>query len=193
MAFEDYTVRQFEKALFKNDRSVMSNEEFEIVYTEWTDVTGAYNTNEFNKVVYINRLKHRLNQTRVGVKAQKDFINEFGIPYLPEISFFEKFGYKLKWEGDLESFNLQLDRIETGEFKYESQLEGKLKELEDLREKEKKKKESSFQQPKQTSRERWVKTINTLGKIGYQIRKDETTVEELAYMIKYQIEESKSK
>lgn len=190
MALEDFTVRQFEKALINGDRSLMTEEQFAENYEEWVDITQSYNTEEFSKSVYINKLVSRLNSIRISLSTQKEFAKEFGIPYLQALGFFDRFGYKLKWNESLDDFESQLNRIEASEFKYESQLEGKIKELELYREKKKSVQDTSN---KKSSREKWVSTINTLNKIGYQIRKDETTAEELAYMIKYQLEESKSR
>ena len=90
-----------------------------------------------------------------------------------------------------EDFLAQLKRVELKEAKYISKLETSIKELMDAREKREKEKDKN-QIKKINPRENWIRTINSLGKIGYKIDKRSTTVEDFAYMIKQQSEEYKS-
>lgn len=172
-------------ALFKADRSVMSEEEFKIVYTEYVDTAGLFASEEFSKVSYIHYLNNRINSVKLAIKLQKDFIDNFDIAYIDGLPFFKKFGHTIYWNDKI-SFLKALDKIEKKEFKYISQLEKNYKELTESRIK-KNRKEKTVEQ----TRGSFIRTLNSLGKIGYKIQQDITTVEELAWMIKQQSEEVK--
>jgi hypothetical protein len=184
MPFENYTVRQFEDAWFRNDRTLMDDDEFKTVYTEYIDTAGLYVSEEFDKVSYIHFLNNRINFVKVSCKIQREFIEEFGQPYIENFEPFKDKGYYLKWNDDKEDFLKQIERIEAQEIKYISEVEKEIKELIEIRKKRKTKNST----PKQ-SRESFVRMLNSLGKNGYKIDRDKTTVEDLAYMIKQQHEE----
>ena len=190
MAFENYTILQFEKAMFKQDYSEMTKEDFDIVYSEYIDTAGLYESEEFDKMCYINFLHNRNNSLKIGVDLQIKFVNEFGVAYSPAFDFFREKGHILVWRNK-EDFLAQLKRVELKEAKYISKLETSIKELMDAREKREKEKDKN-QIKKINPRENWIRTINSLGKIGYKIDKRSTTVEDFAYMIKQQSEEYKS-
>jgi hypothetical protein len=186
MPFEKYTIRDFINAMFNGERSIMDEDTLQTVYTEYVDVAGLYETADFNLSVYINFLTVRVNMIKKSILAQKQYTEEFGIAYLPGINVFKQYGHKIKWTNK-EDFFKSLDKMETREKVYISQLEAKVKEREELREKNNKGEVVS----EKLKRGSFIRTINTLGKIGYKIDNDKTTIEELAYMIKQQIEESK--
>lgn len=185
MAYENYTVRQFENAMFKNDRTVMDEETFQLVNTEYIDTAGLYETEEFSQVTYIHYLNGRINTVKIAIRLQREFLEEFGVPYQPGFEVLKKNGYSLYWKNDKEQFLKSLERIENKDKKYLSELEGCMKKLKDTRAKKNNKEESV-----KISRGSWIRTINSLGKIGYKIDKDKETVEDLAYMIKAQTEEN---
>lgn len=186
MAFEKYTIRQFISAMFNNDRTVMSDEEYDIVYTEYIDVAGLYESDEFNKISYIHFLSNRVNSIKLSIDVQLKFLKEFDVPFINGFTFLKKFGYIVKWEENKQKFINKLQDIENNEKKFISQLEGKIKDLTDFREKKNKSKK-----PVEQNRGSFIKTLNSLGKIGWKIDNDRTTVEELAWMIKQQTEENK--
>ena len=186
MAYEKYTVKQFEDALFNKDRSVISDEEFKIVYSEYIDTAELFDSEEFTKVSYIHYLNNRINSVKIALRLQREFLNNFGVPNVPEFKFLKKFGHNLFWDGNETRFEESLKRIESKEFKYMSELEVCIKRLVDSRLKKNNKDTSEV-----LRRESFVRTIISLGKIGYRIDKFVTTVEELAFMIKLQLEELK--
>lgn len=188
MAYEKYTIRQFENALFKDDRSVMSEEELQTVNTEYIDTAKLYETEEFNQVTYISNLNGRINTISIGIDLHRRFIIEFGFPCLEGFAIFKKFGHVLYWRGDLPKFVETLNRIEVRESKYVSEVENCIKKLIEFR-----KRKQSGEQPVKISRESWMKTINSLRKANYNINRDIDTVEDLAYMIKQQLDEAKAK
>ena len=195
MAYENYSIKQFMSALFKADRSVMNEDEFNIVYTEYIDTAGLFESEEFEKVSYIYYINNRINSIKIAIRLQKEFLNNFDLPYIEGLSFFKKFGHTLYWTNPKDTrdhetrrsdFFKALDKIEAREKKYITILETSIKDLTTYRLK-KNKKETTVQQ----SRAAFIRTLNTLGKIGYKIDTEKTSVEEYAYMIKQQTEDNK--
>lgn len=185
MAYEDYTIRQFMDASFKNDRTIMDEETFQTVNTEYIDTAGLYETEEFSKVTYIHYLNGRINSVKICVRLQREFIEEFDMPYLPGLEILKKNGHSIRWV-DKEQFMKSLELIENKEKKYLSELEGCIKNLTEYR-----KNKNNKEETVKISRGSFIRTINSLGKVGYKIDKDKDTVEDLAYMIKAQVEENK--
>lgn len=186
MAYENYSIREFMNALFKNDRSVMDEETFQLVNTEYIDTAGLYETEEFSQVSYIHYLNGRINSVKIAVRLQRAFLDKFDVPYTPGFEVLKKNGHVVKWNKNKEEFLKSLERIENKEKKYLSELEGCIKKLTDKRAKK-----INNEEPVQISRGGFIRTINSLGKIGYKIDKDKETVEDLAFMIKAQLEENK--
>lgn len=165
----------------------MNDEVFDQVYTQYIDTAQLYQSEEFEKVTYITFLTNRINSVKLSIVGQKLFLKEFGQPYIPNFDLFKKFGHRLKWNEDTESFIAQLDKVELREKLQIAQLEAKMKELHTLRE-SKPKEEITEKQKK----EGWIRMINTLRKVGYVIDKDKDSVEDLSVMVKQQIEENKT-
>ncbi len=183
--YEKITIRQFEKGYFENDTTEFTPEQIKDAYTEYIDTAGLFETEEFQKVTYIHYLNNRLNSIKLSVKLQTDFLEEFGVPFVPELQFLKKFGHRVNWTGNKDLFLQDLNKCIQRDNKYVSILESKVKELSTSREK-KQKKETTVSQ----TRGSWIKTCNTLGKI-FTIDKDKTTLEEYAWMIFQQTEENK--
>lgn len=186
--YEDITIRQFMNAMFKGDISVMTPEQLVLCNTEYIDTAGLYESDEFIKECYVQFLTTRINFIAIALKLQREFIQEFGFPYIPMLELFEKYGHYLLWENSKEDFLKKLIRVEKMEKVYISQLEIKIKELEEHR-----LTKDNKDKPIKITRGAFIKNINTLNKLGYKIDYDRTMVEELAYMIKQQFEEYKSK
>lgn len=185
MAFEKCTVRQYMDAMYRGDTSVFNPDELSEINTEYIDVAELYDLDELNKVSYIHFIDNRINSIKLSIKLQRDFIEEFGLPYLPSLPFFKPFGHIVTWNNDKEKFLEKLERIESSERKYKSILANSIKELKDGK-KSKGIKEDT--EPK-IERQAFIRTLNSLGKIGYKIDYDKTTMEEVALMIKQQKEE----
>lgn len=186
MAYEKYNIKQFMDARFDGDRTVMNDEEYGKVYSEYIDTAELYETDEFNKVTYIHSLNNRINSIKMGIILQKRFIEEFGIPYIPGFAMFKKKGYILHWKDDIAMFLTYLDGIADKEKMYISKVEVELKQLSDMRAKKNKGEYTTKEK-----RGSFILTLNSLGKIGYNVDKEKTTVEELSYMIKQQKEDNK--
>lgn len=186
--YENITIRQFENALFRNDRTVLNEEQFKEVYTEYIDTAGLYETEEFQKVSYIYYLNNRINSLNIAIRLQLEFLNEFKFPYVENFKFFKKFGHKLEWKNDHKAFIAQLEKVKLRESKYNTMLESSIKELKLMREKKEKTPEKTSEQTLVS----WTRTINSLRKIGWKIDKDTDTVMELAIIIKQQTEETEA-
>lgn len=185
MAFEKYNIRSFMAAWFNEDYSFITKEEFQLCYNEYIDTTGLYLSETFEKVTYIHFTLNRINSVKIEIATQRRFILEFGIPYIPHFDFMlEEFGYVLSWT-DEDDFEFQLQKIEAEEKLFISDYEISCKELEDI----KKKENNEVPQTKKEQRVSFIRTINSLGKVGFKIDYDKTTVEELAIMIKQQMED----
>ena len=185
MTIEDITVEQYINARWKGDISIVSKEDLETINEQYADISGLYESEEFNKVAYIHYLNNRINSVKLSIRLQYEFIENFGIPYVPELKFFNKFGHRVTWNNDMEKFLEELRRVDQKEKKYISQLETSMKELITMRENRDKK-----EQPKKQTRQDFVSTLISLGKVGYTINRKETTIEEVALMIKKQYEEA---
>lgn len=189
--YEDYSIQVFMNAWFKKDYSELSEEDFKIVRAEYEDTSGLYLTQDFEQISYINHISQRINYVKLFVKLQRDFIQEFDIPFLRDFpSFKDKYGYNLKWNDDIEDFEKQLKRVESRELKNDSHLKEKLKEFKDSKKNEPVK-EVENEDSIQKSRISFIRMLNSLGKIGYKFDKLLTSVEELSLMIKQQLEEIK--
>lgn len=187
MAYENYTINQFKKAWFKEDYSEMSKEQFDIVYTEYVDTAQLFLTEEFEKVSYIHYINNRINSIKMAIRLQREFLNEFDIPYIKGFDFFKKFGHIIFWNNEKEKFLNALKIVETKEKKYISKLENEIKSLKENRLK-KRKGEVTIKQKQQD----FIRLIISLGKLNYKIDNDKTTVEELALMILQQKEENEA-
>lgn len=187
MGYENYTVSQFKRAWFNDDRTEIDEETFNQVYIEYIDASGLYSEEEYNLLSYMQYLNGRMNFITNANKLQLDFLEEFGKPFIPYFEEYQKYGYNLKWNNDKDNFIQQLKRVESCEKPYVSELEKTIKELFNKR----KEKESGIVSKKQT-RVDFIKTVIFLGKVGYKINEDRTTVEELSLMILQQKEENKN-
>jgi len=189
MEFDKYTVRQFINGVFGHDYSEkgIPQDKCETVYFEYIDAAGLYETEEFQKVTYISYINNRINSISIAIRLQREMVDNFDIAYLPGLEFFYQYGHRPKWKDDKEDFLKQLDKIEKRELKYTSMIENKIKELTEFR-----LKKNKGEQPVELSRIAFIRTVNSLGKVGYKIDNNSTTVEELALMIKQQTEEAKA-
>lgn len=185
MAYENYTIKQFREALFSDDRSVMNEEQFKDVYNEYIDTAELYEKEEFLKVSRIHYLNGRINSVRIGIKLQRGFLDNFGVPYIKDLKVFEKFGYRLYWKNDKKNFLDQCEKIEKREEKYVDEVDNELEMLYRMRQKKQVKEFTAKE-----SRGKFIKTFNSLGKIYFNLSW-ETTVEDYSHMIKQATEESK--
>lgn len=200
MAFEKYNIDQFMAAWFDKNYVELSLEDFELVYSEYLDTSGLFMSEYFELQSLIHHLNSRINYINLFVRIQRDFISNFFIPFQRDFDRLkENYGYVVKWNGSVDDFEKQLKKIESRQIKHQSFLEEKIQELVKLRKENSGKKKFNGDDDKETeedkdiklkkSRVSFIRMLNSLGKIGYKLDKKLTTVEELALMIKQQIEE----
>lgn len=178
--YEDVTVKQFKKAWFKGDRSFLNDEDFKNVYTQYVDTSGLYESEEFNKVSYIYLLNNRINTVTLFVKLQKEFIEEFDIPFLPSFAFIkESLGIVFEWRENKQRFIKDLEKALKKENKYKTVIDEEESELLEMR-RLKNRKEFTLKETEAS----FNKMIYSLRKQGNPIHLEETNVQELAVIIK---------
>lgn len=193
----DCTIKQFMAATFENKlKALITNgnpseaeykileaklrNAFEYIYAQYVDFSGLYLSQEFEIVAYINSLDHRVTTLKKFVELQNLFMDQFKVPYLPGLSIAERYGYKLYWDPNYpESFIKKLDAIPAKEAKFKIRIAEKTKELVELRTKQVKKEHTILE-----TRKDFITMLNRLQQKKFVINKNETTVEELALMIK---------
>lgn len=190
----DCNIKKFEACRFKNELRVLLiegdatdeelREAFEFIHGQYVDLSGLYETREFEMSAYISSLTVRINTVHEFIRLQREFISQFDIPYVPGFYLVKKYGYTLLWDHDapdIDTFVARLEKMESKEAKFKSELKRKETEL------------ATFQKKKQTgeytpmeSRRQFLTQILRLQQAKYVINKNETSVEELAYCIRDQ-------
>lgn len=189
---KDCSVRKYIQSVFEERLEVLIIEgeptkgqllnALENIQTEYIDLSNQNNSNESILVKTINALKLRISIIKFYIQIHRDCILFVGEPYHPAINDLKKFGHKLFWDKEnpnIISFLEQLNKIESKEKRTDSELSLKLKEYTVLKSKEKKENVSV-----RDARISFLKAMNNLGKFGYSIDKDKTTVEEFALMVR---------
>lgn len=179
MKCEKINITDFIAAWFNHEYDNLNQDDFEIVYAEYVDLSGLYHSKEFELFAYINYLKNRIFVLRTVVASQRMFLETLGRPYVDGLFIFDNFGYKIKWNDDIEDFERQLKIVESRERQKSSELRRKEFEFKQLKDAKK-----SEEQPLIQSRHNFIRMLNSFNKAGYKIDRDKTTVEELALMIK---------
>lgn len=187
----DCTISQLMKCWFESKYNVLvisgdyTQEEmmqaFYRIHTEYVDLAGLYKNKEFELLGYINHLETRINIIAMSINLQRNFLDEFDIPLVEGFKTFKTYNHNLYWDfnnPDKLGFLSMLKKIETRTLTYKGQLIEKKKELFDLQKNKVEKKHTTIQ-----SRQEFIRTLNALGKFGFRIDKNETTVEELALMV----------
>lgn len=188
----DCSIKKFMDCLFSQRYKVLviegefteqeQKDAFEIIYAEYVDLSGMYVTREFELYAYITSLDNRINTMDRFLELQKQFIGQFGVPFIPGLGIIKKYGHSLHWvvgETDLDWFLKKLESIGLRERRYTQERDKKVKELLDLRKKRIKKEHNVLQ-----TRKEFISMLNRLQQNRFMIDKNETTVEDLAVMIK---------
>lgn len=188
MAYEKYTLQEFQDAWFRKERSVIqTDEEFKLCYDEFVSKAGLYEQEQFASTAYIAVLANRVNSVKVWLDGQTLFLSEFGFPFVDRFEFIEKFGHSVEWTEDCQDFLKQLYFIELNEKKYISELENCIKTQNDRIERQGEKKEQTIEEKEES----FTVTLFSLGKLGFVIDESRTKVRTYALMIKKQIEDNK--
>lgn len=190
----DCNIKQFMACAFENKHRVLLidgdatdeelREAFEYIYDQYVDFSGLYATREFELSAYIHSLEVRIATVREFIRLQKKFIDEFNIPFVAAFEVVKKYGHTLHWNHDfpdIDLFLIKLAKVESREVKYKSELKAKEKELFDLQRKRITKEFTLLE-----SRKQFLITLARLQQAKFVIDKKETSVEDLALMIKDQ-------
>jgi len=171
MKCEKVNIEIFMQAWFNHDFTNITKEDFDIVYSEYIDLTGLYNSKEFELFAYINYLKNRIYTAKTLVWAQLIFLEQFKVPYIDGFEVFERIGHKVSWNDDEKKFIAQMNRISS--MTRAKELELRRKEFEFMQLRNAKKEDK----PEIQSRHDFIRMLNSFNKEGYRIDRKETTVE----------------
>lgn len=186
MKCEKVTIEVFMSCWFNQDYEILSKDDFDVVFAEYIDLAGLYQSKEFELVTYINYLKNRIFVLKTIVASQEMYFDVFKTPYMIGIELIkEQFGLVYEWDEDERTFRSFLRKLENNARSKSTELKRKEFELDKLKEEKDKGDVSKVQ-----SRHEFIKMLNGFSKTGYKIDRDKTTVEELALMIKQVQEES---
>lgn len=193
----DCTVKQFKACCFDQRFRVLVidgdpsdqelQEAFELIYSQYVDLSGLFISREFELSAYIHSLEIRITSIERFVELQERFIEEFNSPFTPAFPIAKRYGHTLYWNPDspdIDQFKAKLSRIKGGEAKYIVELKKKKTELFDLHKKRANKEFTLLE-----SRKQFVTMLNRLQQAKFVIDQKETTVEELALMIADQKEQ----
>lgn len=186
MLIEDIIINEYINAFYNENYSVYTKEQIEQAYCEYMDLSGMFETKQFQQLSYINYLKVRIAVLSPFVEVQRELISTFGEPHF-DFSLAERYHYKLVWKNDKKDFLIQLNKIEGRERKYITELRQKEKIYEEEKDKANPQKKSLKE-----SRIDFIRNITILGKNGYSINRNETTMEEYSIMIKDSTEQNKA-
>lgn len=180
----DIVLRAFMLAMFNQKYEAVGGiDNWDAVYTEYIDLSGIGETQEFNLLTNIHNVQHRITQVQGYLDIQKKFFATFNEPFEPALKDLRKFGHRLTWDiGNPKQFIQQLEMCEVKEKTYVAQLDSYMKELTDL-------KKEGVKKITTNGRVDFVKQMNRLGKDGYKIDKDKTDMEEYSLMIREYNEE----
>lgn len=169
------SVRQFMRALFEDDLSGFEN--FENIWEEYVDLSGLSQTMEKELMIGIHNIDVRRVVVPAMVEFQKTYMRQFGKPYIDGFWFFKKYGHRLNYEGNIHSFDDQLERVLTKEKRHFAEQEKMKKELADLR--------KNGVRIDGNSRKEFIKLLNAVGKSRRNdVDRDKTDVETYALMVK---------
>jgi hypothetical protein len=186
------TVKQFIQCAFEGKTKVLLlsgeasdlqlHQAFELIYAEYTDLSGLYQNREFEMSAYIDSLDKRVHTIERFLELQRLFVLEFGMPCVAYFPIVKKYGHNLHWNFDnpqIDLFERKLAQIEAKEKKYRTILHTKIGELLELKKKQAKKEFTLLE-----SRKEFIASLNRLQQAKFVIDKNSTTVEELGLMIR---------
>ncbi len=181
MTFEECTLRQFMKCLFEKDFSDITEDEFSDIYTKYAETAKIYDADKFSQLAYVQYLSARINFIGYFIDSQLSYLDLFEVPYLPKLKELIPYGYNLKWNNSFDDFVKQCESIKKKEKRYENKLDEAIEKLN---------KDNDKRTEEKDPRKTFIKLMVQLSKVGYNIDKDRTTIEEFSIMIASQQEEN---
>lgn len=154
---------------------------FELIYTQFIDLAELYQTMEFDLYGYITNLDRRIDTIKKFVALQREFINQFNVPFAPGFGIVKRYGHSLYWDlnhPDLPAFIRAMDKMQAKEAKYTIIRDKKVSELIEMRKKKVNKEHNILQ-----SRKEFIMMLNRLQQNKFVIDKEKTSIEDLAVMV----------
>lgn len=159
---------------------VGGQEMWDVIYTEYVDMSGAADTKECYLVKSIHNINCRLAFISEQIQLQIDCFNEFQQPFAESLKRLKEYGHRITFNGDGEDFKRQLQRVELREAKKIAERDGHMKELNQLR-----KEGMKSDNIKEDDRKSFIRLLNAISKHqGYGIDKEKTMADEFALMVK---------
>lgn len=169
------SINIYMRCMWGNDRTDVEN--FEKIHDEYMDLSGLAETEQKDVLIAMHNLTVRILVIPAMIKFQCDYFAEYKEPYVDGFGFFKKYGHTLTWElGEAEQFYKQLEKIESKEKKYESQLDILKKQFNDLQ-------KGGKVIAKKNGRQEFIKLINRVGKYK-DIDRDKVDMETFGLMVK---------
>lgn len=176
MTFQECVIRPFMAAMFNANYTVISKEDYEIIFTKYVDVSGIGLTMEYELLSNIHNLNCRIFSISGFISIINECLDNFQMPFGPAINDMKKYGHTLIWTGDIDNLKKQIKSIEVREKRFILEMDEQKKLLSNLK--------KDGVKPDSDARESFIRQLNSLGKFGFKIDKDITTVEELSLMIR---------
>lgn len=173
----DINIRTFMLAMFNQQYDgVGGAENWETVYTEYIDLSGIGETQEYALLVNIHNTQKRIAAVQGYINVEKEWFAVHNEPFEPALADLKKYGHRLSFDKtNPPQFLKQLEMCEIKEKTQVAELAEMLKEYDDLK--------SNGPKVTTDSRSDFIKQMNRLGKEGYKIDKDKTDMEEYCLMI----------
>lgn len=173
----DCSIKIFMECLFHGRRELLNGGNFEEIFTEYVDLSGIGETQEYNLMNGIHNIQTRMVFIESMIEFHKRFLKEFNMPYVDGFKDLRKYGHRLTWDPEHpQIFVQQLQMMEIKEKKNQAELDKMIKELNALK--------KDGVKPDKNGRVNFVRQLNNLGKAGYDINRETTDMEALALMIK---------
>lgn len=180
----DISIRIFMAAMYNGIlEPVGGPDNWDSIYTEYVDLSGISENEQFNLMMIIHNQQQRIVQVQGYVDLERRCFAIFNEPFLPAFTDLKRWGHRLTWDiSNPAAFLKQIDMIEIKEKQQVVELNNSIKELEDLKE--------NGVQLDADSRQGFIKDLNRISRWNkYQIDKDKTDMESYALMIREHDEE----
>lgn len=160
-------------------------EGFDKILTEYLDLTGQKNSQHFEAVKKVEKLKLRVTLVSTYLDLQDASIAMFNEPHIKGLKALKKQGHTIKWNEqnpDIKDFKEQLKKTRTRGISTEVAL---IEAQHDLDKIEKEMSGTAVKVAKSTTaRANFIDLITRLPTAGFYINRDRTTMEELGSMVR---------
>lgn len=183
MKASECSIKIFMLCLCEGKLELVGGEEnWDALYTEYIDLSGAADTKECTLLRNIHNIKCRLWMISSLIAHQISWHSQFSVPFPHAFKDFKGYGHRLVWNDDWPDFEKQLQRVETKEKKKVAELDILQKEYEKLKAHGLKAKDV-----KANDKKDFIKLIHAIEENrGFALSRTETMIDEFAIMVKTQ-------